>query len=161
MRWHGMFIFLLKFYNFIKWIWWCIYVYMYIYIYSFLKKPKRNVFIFHLTLSNIYCNTTDVSLFKQLNKSASKVWKKNSPNFLYTMYKAGRKSESSFSHSFLVIFPSLIMKQISSFFKRIWFLKKLLTLCWFSLTGCPICNYQAWSQDVNTIDGNVRPQWGF
>ena len=136
-------------------------IYVYIYIYSFLKKPKRNVFIFHLTLSNIYCNTTDVSLFKQLNKSASKVWKKNSPNFLYTMYKAGRKSESSFSHSFLVIFPSLIMKQISSFFKQIWFLKKLLTLCWFSLTGCPICNYQAWSQDVNTIDGNVRPQWGF
>ena len=50
-----------------------------------------------------------------LNKVASKVWKKNCPNFNYKMYKTERKLESSFSHSFLAVFPSLIMQQISSF----------------------------------------------
>ena len=49
-----------------------------------------------------------------LNRLASKVWKKNCPNFLNTMYKAGRKSELSFSHSFLAVSPSLVMQQISS-----------------------------------------------
>ena len=33
---------------------------------------------------------------------------------LYTMYKAGRKSES-FSYSFLDAFPSYVMQKISSF----------------------------------------------
>ena len=48
-----------------------------------------------------------------LNKFESKVWKENCPIFLYKMYKAGRKSES-FPNSFLVVFPSLVMQQISS-----------------------------------------------
>ena len=55
-----------------------------------------------------------------LNKLAIQVWKKNCPNFLYTMYKAGKKSES-LSHSFLAIFPLLVMQQISSFFKQVFF----------------------------------------
>ena len=37
------------------------------------------------------------------------------------MYKAGRKPESSFSHSFLAVFPSLVMQQISSFLKQVCF----------------------------------------
>ena len=49
-----------------------------------------------------------------LNKLASKVWKKKCTNFLYTMCKGGRKLELFF-HSFLVVFPSLVMQQISSF----------------------------------------------
>ena len=48
-----------------------------------------------------------------LKKLVSKVWKKNRPNF-YVMYKAGKKSES-FLHSFLAVFPSLVMQWISSF----------------------------------------------
>ena len=34
---------------------------------------------------------------------------------VYTLYKARRKSESSFSHSFLATFLSIVMQQISSF----------------------------------------------
>ena len=66
-----------------------------------------------------------------LNKLATKVWKNsNFLNlkygkilivliFIYTVCKTRRKSESSFSHSFLAIFPSLVMQQISSFFKQV------------------------------------------
>ena len=40
--------------------------------------------------------------------------------------KAGRKSES-FSHSFLVVFPLVVMQFLHSFFKQVWFfLKKCL-----------------------------------
>ena len=39
-----------------------------------------------------------------LNMLASKVWRKNCTNYLYTMIKAGKKSESSFFHSFLSVF---------------------------------------------------------
>ena len=46
------------------------------------------------------------------------------PNFLYTLFKARRKLESSFSHSFLAVFPSLVMQQISSFCKQVCFEKK-------------------------------------
>ena len=53
------------------------------------------------------------------------------------MYKAGRKSESSFSHLLLAVFPLLIMQQISSFFKQVCFFKKMLTCCWFSSIECP------------------------
>ena len=45
-------------------------------------------------------NRTEVSFFKQVNKQ---VWKKNFPNFFYTLYKARRKSESSYSYSFLAV----------------------------------------------------------
>ena len=62
---------------------------------------------------------------------ASKVWKKIVLIFLYTLYKARRKSESSFSHSFLAIFPSLVMQQISSFFKQVCFEKNAYGLLVF------------------------------
>ena len=52
-----------------------------------------------------------------LNKLASKVWKKNCPNFLYALYEDGRKSESSFSHSFLAIFFIHSLKRFA-FFKN-------------------------------------------
>ena len=71
----------------------------------------------------------------------SKVWKKIVLIFLYTLSKARRKSESSFSHSCLAVFPSLAMQQISSFFKQGFFLikKKMLMRCWFSSISCSIC----------------------
>ena len=94
-RWCAISIFFfLKFYNFIKGI---------MLIHSFLKKPKTNVFMLHLLqLATEQCK-------------ASKVWKKVFLFFLYTLYKARRKLESSFSHSFLAVFPSLVMQRISSF----------------------------------------------
>ena len=49
------------------------------------------------------------------NKLASKVCKKNCLSFLYTLYKAQRKLESTFLCSFFAIFPSLIMQRISVF----------------------------------------------
>ena len=49
--------------------------------------------------------TTDWQLmYLCFNKLASKVWKKNCPYFLNETYKTGRKSESSFYHSFLAVF---------------------------------------------------------
>ena len=48
----------------------------------------------------------DESFLKQLNKS---VWKKKSPYFLYVVYIAHRKSEPSFSSSFLAVIPLLVM----------------------------------------------------
>ena len=62
-------------------------------------------------------------MYHCLKKLASKVWKKSCPNFFYTMYKAGRKSEL-FSHSSLAFFHLLVMQQISSFFKQVCFFKK-------------------------------------
>ena len=53
-------------------------------------------------------------MYHCLNQLASKVWKKSCPNFFYTMYKAGKKLEL-FSHSFLAIFPFVVMQQISLF----------------------------------------------
>ena len=81
----------------------------------FSKKPKTNVFtVLLLTCSNISnCNRFHVSLSKQVSEYSMEKQKKNCPNFLYTMYKAGRKSES-FSYSFLVIFPSLVIQGMSS-----------------------------------------------
>ena len=111
-----------------------------------------------------------------LNKLASKVWKKNCPNFLYTIYTAGRKSESSFSHSFLAVFPSLVMQRIfHSFFKQVCFLKKYLRVAGFlqsdalyaNITHDPRSEYnrreserskRQWSRSVW---GVLRPQRGF
>ena len=36
------------------------------------------------------------------------------PNFFYTLYKAPKKSESSFSHPFLAVFPLLALKVLIS-----------------------------------------------
>ena len=91
---------------------------------------------------------------------ASKVWKKSCPNFSYRMYKVGRKLESSFSHSFLVIFPSLVMWQISLFFKHV-----CLFVCLFVCLNAyaflvffnqvPHMQVADMIQGVNTISGKV------
>ena len=50
------------------------------------------------------------------------------------MYKAGRKSES-FSHSFLAVFNLLVMQQIYSFFKKVFYKKKCLRVAGFLQLG--------------------------
>ena len=61
---------------------------------------------------------------KELTNFISTVYK----HFISTVYKARRKSETSFPHSFLAIFPLLEMQLISSFilkkgcFERNWLL---------------------------------------
>ena len=80
-------------------------------IHSIFLKVKATVFI----LINLFkylelYNRIDVSFFKQVNDYV----KTELSYFLYTMYKAKRKSESSFFHSNLAIFPTLVMQQISS-----------------------------------------------
>ena len=96
MQWCTMCIFLfLKLYNFIN-------------FYNFIKgimcictvflKYVRPMFVYLLTCWNIGNRT----VYLYLIKLASKVWKKNCPSFLYTLYKARKKSESTFSiHSWL------------------------------------------------------------
>ena len=81
-----------------------------------------------------------------LIKLKGQVWKKNCPNFLYTLYEAQRKSELSFSNSFLAVFPLLAMQQISaSFLKRVCFEKNFLCLADFLQSGALfipyICKY--------------------
>ena len=67
--------------------------------------------------------------------------------FIYCI-KLERKSESSFSHSFLTVFSSLVMQWISSFIllqvcyeKKKKKKKKMPTRCWFFSSGCHICKY--------------------
>ena len=73
-------------------------------IQSIFEKPKTNVFILYLLSCKNICSKT---IYLSLNKLASKVWKKNCPKFLYTLYEAQRKSELGLSHSFLAVFPLL------------------------------------------------------
>ena len=68
---------------------------------------------------------------QQNNVKQVKYGKKLSYFYLYTLYKARRKLESSFSHSFLAVFPSLVMQQISSFFKQVCFEKNAYGLLVF------------------------------
>ena len=84
----------------ILWIYWRDYVH----IQSIFEKPKTNVFILYLLSCENICSKT---IYLSLNKLTSKVWKKNCPKFLYTLYEARRKSESGLSHSFLAVFPLL------------------------------------------------------
>ena len=86
---------------------------MHIYI-VFLKKlrPASLCLTWELFKVFITSNRTDISLFKQVK---SKYRKRIVLIFLYTLYKAQRKSESSFSHSFLAVSSLLVMQQICSF----------------------------------------------
>ena len=90
MQWCAMSIFLfLKLYNFIN-------------FYNFIKgimcictvflKHVRPMFVYLLTCWNI-CNRT---VYLYLIKLASKVWKKNCPSFLYTLYKAWKSRSQHF-----------------------------------------------------------------
>ena len=99
-----------------------------------------------------------------LNKLACKVWKKNCPNFLYTMYKAGKKLES-FSHSFLAVFPSLVVHQIFSFiFKQLCFLKKWLCIAGFlqsvvlytNIRHDPRSEYNQWKNEQSKHQTELR-----
>ena len=76
-----------------------------------------------------------------LKRLASKLWKKNCPNFLHTMYKVGRKLESV-SHPFLAVLSSSVMQQISSFFKQVcfFFKKKCLHVAVFLQSGALYAN---------------------
>ena len=82
MQWCAICIFLfLKSDHFIKWI-------VHIYIVFFKKlKPLFSYLSYYLVEKSITFNRTDVS---QVNEEA---WKKNFPNFLYTLHKA-KKSQS-------------------------------------------------------------------
>ena len=74
------------------------------------------------------------------------------------MYKAERESESSFPHSFLAVFPSLVMQRNSStFFKQVcFFLKKknvYALLVFFNWV--PYMQISDMTPGVNTIGGKV------
>ena len=72
-----------------------------------------------------------------LNKLTSKYVKRIVQIFLYTLYEAKRKSESSFFHSSSAVFPLLVMQQISSFIHQTdLFWKKLHMCCWFFSIRC-------------------------
>ena len=73
-------------------------------------KVKTIVFI--LVQIFLTFNRTDMSFYSSYRV---KYWKRIVLIFLYTLYKARRKSESSYSHLFLPVFPSLVMKRIYSF----------------------------------------------
>ena len=96
MRWCEMCIILcVIFYEFIEGIM-CIYK-------VFLKNLRPMSLYFTYYLAKIFV----ARRLSFLNKLASKVWKKNCPKFLYTLYEARRKLESRLSHSFLAVFPLL------------------------------------------------------
>ena len=97
-------------------------------------KNLRPMSLYLLSCENIFSKM----IYLSLNKLASKVWKKNCPKFLYTLYEAWRKLESRLSHSFLAVFPLL-----NKFVLK----KKMLMSSWFSSIGCPICNLHTWSQE--------------
>ena len=73
---------------------------------SIFKKPKTNVFILYLLTYiayyyQIFITITEL-MYLCLNKLASRLWKKNCPIFLNTIYKPGGKS-GSFFHSFIAV----------------------------------------------------------
>ena len=108
-------------------------------IHTNLKKVKTIiVFMLNLwTCSNIYNfqKNWDMSLFKQVIKYGKRI----ALIFLYTLYKAWRTSESSFSDSFIVIFSFFFIYNAMNFFihslNRFVF-EKLFTGCWFSSVLC-------------------------
>ena len=101
-----------------------------------------------------------------LNKLASKVWKKKCTNFLYTMCKGGRKLELFF-HSFLAIFPSLMMQPISLFITKTGlFFNKSANALLANIIHDPSSEYNWWKSEHTSVNGagesgdNLRPQWG-
>ena len=74
--------------------------------------------------------------------------------FLYTIYKAGRKPES-FSHSLLVVFPLLVMQQISSFFKQVCFFFKNASALLVSFNRMPYMQMLDKIPGVNIIGAKL------
>ena len=99
-------------------MWWCVKtIFFFLKLYNFVK----GIMCIHSIFKNLrpmfsYFTYKHLKIFITCNRTfiASKVWKKIVLIFLYTLYKAWRKSESWFSHSFLAVFPSLVMQWISS-----------------------------------------------
>ena len=75
-------------------------------------KKLRPLFSYLWTCSNtLTFNRTDVSLFQQVNKYGKRIVL----IFLYTLYKAQGKSKSSFSHSFIAVFPFSFFSNATNF----------------------------------------------
>ena len=66
------------------------------------------------------------------------------------MYKAGRKSEL-FYHSFLAVFPSLVMQQISSFILYTGFFFKCLCIAGFLQSGALYATIRPNHPDQSTL----------
>ena len=149
-------------------------------IYIVFSKNLRRMFLFFFyQLFSVFltCNRTDVSF---LNKLASKIRKKNCPDFSYALYEATAKSQSSFFFIF-GRFSLLVMRLISSFIHEtvlFVFLKNVYMLlvffncvCYMQISdmiGMSIMNIEVniiselserqWSWVVWGCSG---PQWGF
>ena len=63
------------------------------------------------------------------------------------LFKAGKKSKSSFFHSFLAVFPLLVMQQVSSFFKQVWFFLKK--------NGFALLGFFSWVPYMQILDMNI------
>ena len=73
------------------------------------------------------------------------------------MYKAGQKLESSFSHSFLAVFLSLVMQRISSFlFYAGLFFKMNAHAFLVYFNWVPYIQTSDMIPGVNTMGGKVR-----
>ena len=100
-----------------------------------------------------------------LKRLAGKLWKKNCPNFLHTMYKVGRKLESV-SHPFLAVLSSSVMQQISSFFKQVcFFLKKNAYMFLFFFNRVPYMQISGLIPGANIIGrkvnvASINREWG-
>ena len=105
--------------NFLEWI-------MSIYK-VFFKKRKTNVFILINLFKYLQLITEIMDLC--VAKLASKVWKKKCPNFLYTLYEAGRKSDSNAT--------SFFIHSLNRFF---FFKKKCLRIAGFLQLGALYAN---------------------
>ena len=82
------------------------------------------------------------------------------------MYKAGRESESSFPHSFLAVFPSLVMQRNSStFFKQVCFFlkKKCIRVAGFLQLGAIHANirHDPWSKYNRRKSERSKRQWSW
>ena len=58
------------------------------------------------------------------------------------LFKAGKKSKSSF----LAVFPLLVMQQVSSFFKQVWFFLK---------NGFVLLGFFSWVPYMQILDMNI------
>ena len=109
---------------------------------------------FHTSLINLFKYLWLELMYLCLNMLVSKVWKKNCPNFVYTMYKAGRKLKS-FSHPSLAIFPLLVMQQIFLILKQVcFFLKQCLHVAVF-FNWVPYIQISGMIPGMNKINGKV------
>ena len=100
-------------------------------------------------------NRTDIPSFKQVNEY---VWKKNYPNFLYTIYKTQRMLEALLSHSSIAVFSFFFVRNAMNFFIHSlnnFFLKKLLVHCWFPSIKCPLPSLYMQIYLLNACEENL------